>query len=278
MNKALATKDRDWLTADFKPASVKTMESAALLDLIEAGVKVQGNVSNVIAYAVVELIVRGEYDRVKARFGGGDGFDDPTFLVTTAARKELGPQLIDKVKWSQQQVADLFGVSEGSIRNDVRNLTDIPTTRTDSLGRQQPTRKSRKEPEPLDVEVVEQFSCHKCGEYFPLGQSREIDGHPHCEDCTLDLEQASEHQEEPEVSYGYKPARAKASRHENLVPKMVSNLDGQCRLMNEWLGQDKGFDNSLTPAQAREAISKIETAIKRLSAVKKNLKVRESES
>lgn len=185
---------RNILTAKFDPQVLDTMSNSELLDLIDLGIHGQQNVSNLIAHSVVAMIERGAYDLVKARFGGKEGEEDPQFLVTREARKALAPRIIKK-GWSQQQVADLFGVSQFTISNDAKHVietnnadADLPETRVDSKGRVQPTRKPRAkkevEEEPVDAEIVETFKCGNCRKQKPYGTRVEVEPDKwFCEPC-----------------------------------------------------------------------------------------------
>lgn len=180
---------RNILTAKFDPQVLATMSNSELLDLIDLGIHGQQNVSNLIAHSVVAMIERGAYDLVKARFGGKEGEEDPQFLVTREARKSLAPRIIKK-GWTQQQVADLFGVGQATIARDVIQMdnTELPETRTDSSGRVQPTRKPRVkkevEEEPVDAEIVETFKCGNCRKQKPYGTRVEVETDKwFCEPC-----------------------------------------------------------------------------------------------
>lgn len=180
---------RNILTAKFDPQVLDTMSNSELLDLIDLGIHGQQNVSNLIAHSVVAMIERGAYDLVKARFGGKEGEEDPQFLVTREARKALAPRIIKK-GWTQQQVADLFGVGIGTINRALQEQPDEfhleNAERVDSTGRKQPTRKPRTkvEEEPVDAEIVETFKCGNCRKQKPYGTRVEVEPDKwFCEPC-----------------------------------------------------------------------------------------------
>src|SRR5215468_2263776 len=87
-------------------------------------------------------------------------YDGIAVILPTDDRKELVPKLVE-AGMSQQQIADTLGVGQKTVSRDVSHMTNVPEARTDSLGRQQPTRKTRRlgvvaeatdEPEPKQEE------------------------------------------------------------------------------------------------------------------------------
>lgn len=199
----------------FNPSILETMENGTILDMIDMSTKIQGVFSDSIAYAVTVLIERGAYDLVKARFGGSDGADEPSFLVTREARKLLAPRIIKK-GWTQQQVADLFGVSQGSIAGDIKAIIksdnrsdEIPSERVNAKGEKRPTTykpraKKVEDEEPVDAEIVEdpdankKFRCSSCGKQKPFGTRQELDdGKLYCEPCADDYDNSKPEPAEP---------------------------------------------------------------------------------
>ncbi|QPG90954.1 helix-turn-helix domain-containing protein [Rhodococcus qingshengii] len=133
------------LTTRFHPSILENKDNAELLNLYGVAEVAQGNVSDMLGHIAVTMIERGAYDLLKTRYGGNNGADDVVVLVTRQTRKALAPRLL-KLGWSQDQIADLFGVTHRTIGNDVGNspnVSDLPEHRVDSLGRKQPTRKPR---------------------------------------------------------------------------------------------------------------------------------------
>jgi hypothetical protein len=225
---------RNLLTSKFDPTVLDTMSNSELLDLIDLGIHGQANVSNLIAHSVVAMIERGAYDLVKARFGGSNGEEEPSFLVTKEARKALAPRVIKK-GWSQQQVADLFGVSQFTISNDAKHVIEtnnadapdeLPATRVDSKGRVQPTRKPRakkeEEEEPVDAELVENFKCANCRKQKPFGTRVEVSEDTwYCEPCADAYDQTKPGDEVPVPKPVVNTARRSLTRLQAKLKKLV---------------------------------------------------------
>lgn len=88
----------------------------------------------------------------EAEYGGA------AVIVPRADRPELVAAL-RREGLSQQQIGDTLGVTQKTVSNDVSSFTNVAPTRTDSLGRRQPTAKPRtSEPEIVDAELIEDDS------------------------------------------------------------------------------------------------------------------------
>ena len=59
---------------------------------------------------------------------------------------------------NQTQIAKKLGVDQKTVSNDVRKIPNVPESRTDSLGRVQPTRKERKKEMPATLEHQSPFA------------------------------------------------------------------------------------------------------------------------
>jgi hypothetical protein len=74
-----------------------------------------------------------------------------TVLVPRQERPELVAALYNQGGLSQREIASTLGTSLGTVNNDLKDA-EVPATRTDSSGREQPTRKGERDEEPDVVE------------------------------------------------------------------------------------------------------------------------------
>ena len=71
------------------------------------------------------------------------------------------PELVEalhRLGNSQQQIADKIGVTQQTVSNDVTKICNVAETRTDSLGREQPTRKNKEKEMPATLEHQSPFA------------------------------------------------------------------------------------------------------------------------
>lgn len=114
-------------------ADARTSIDLARGHLADAGKEIVWQVRN----KVWHVLGYSDWDEMReAEYGGA------AVIVPSADRPELSAALYDE-GLTPKQVGATFGVSDRTVDRDVRQMSNVPPTRPDSLGRQQPTSKPR---------------------------------------------------------------------------------------------------------------------------------------